>query len=103
MSETQSPRSVSGEPSRPHQSTFRTDAIRVFTLSRTTERSLHRMARKPNYDFEKRRKEQDRKARKDAKRADRQQRREERQAEDAETTSPPAADEGQPGPGPGAI
>jgi len=41
------------------------------------------MARKPNYDFDKRRKEQDRKAKKDAKRADRQQRRDERNAEDA--------------------
>ena len=40
------------------------------------------MARKPNYDQEKRRKELDRKARKDAKRADRQQRREQ-QGEDA--------------------
>ena len=36
------------------------------------------MARKPNYDFEKRRKEQDRKAKKDAKLADRQRRRDER-------------------------
>ena len=35
------------------------------------------MARKPNYDFEKRKKEQDRKAKKDAKRADRQARRDE--------------------------
>ena len=35
------------------------------------------MARKPNYDFEKRRKEQERKAKKDAKRADRQTRRDE--------------------------
>ena len=34
------------------------------------------MARKPNYDQEKRRKEMDRKAKKDAKRAERQQRRE---------------------------
>lgn len=33
------------------------------------------MARKPNYDFEKRRKEMDRKAKKDAKREDRAQRR----------------------------
>jgi hypothetical protein len=33
------------------------------------------MARKPNYDQEKRRKEMDRKAKKDAKRAERQQRR----------------------------
>jgi hypothetical protein len=32
------------------------------------------LARKPNYDFEKRRKEQDRKAKKDAKRAERQRR-----------------------------
>jgi len=40
------------------------------------------MARKPNYDQEKRRKELDRKARKDAKRADRQQRREQ-QGDDA--------------------
>ena len=34
------------------------------------------MPRKPNYGFDKRRKEQDRKARKDAKKLDRQQRRE---------------------------
>lgn len=41
------------------------------------------MARKPNYDFEKRRKELDRKAKKDAKREERQQRRsEEPQASD---------------------
>jgi hypothetical protein len=39
------------------------------------------MPRKPNYDQDKRRKEQDRKARKDAKRLDREQRRNERQAE----------------------
>lgn len=38
------------------------------------------MARKPNYDFEKRKKEQDRKAKKDAKRADRQQRRDDARA-----------------------
>ena len=41
------------------------------------------MARKPNYDFEKRRKEQDKKARKDIKRAERQQRRDERRGENA--------------------
>jgi hypothetical protein len=45
------------------------------------------MARKPNYDFDKRRKELDRKARKEAKRADRQQRRE-GQAEDAPPSEP---------------
>jgi hypothetical protein len=33
------------------------------------------MARQPNYDFEKRRKEQERKAKKDAKRAEREARR----------------------------
>ena len=36
------------------------------------------MARKPNYDYEKRRKQQERQAKKDAKRADRQQRRDDR-------------------------
>lgn len=51
------------------------------------------MARKPNYGFEKRRKEQDRKARTDAKRADRQQRRHERQPEETPTPAPPAPDE----------
>lgn len=35
-----------------------------------------RVPRKPNYGFDKRRKEQDRKAKKDAKRLERQQRRE---------------------------
>ena len=34
------------------------------------------MARKPNYDFEKRRKEMDRQAKKDAKREERQRRKE---------------------------
>jgi hypothetical protein len=54
------------------------------------------MARKPNYDFEKRRKEQDRMARTDAKRADRQQRRLERQAEEeAPAPASPAPDEEQ--------
>ena len=53
------------------------------------------MVRKPNYDQEKRRKEQDRKARKDAKRSERQQRRDE-QASDAEAPATPAGEE-QPG------
>ena len=52
------------------------------------------MARKPNYDQEKRRKELDRKARKDAKRADRQQRR------DQQGENPPAPDEVNQGPSP---
>jgi len=42
------------------------------------------LARKPNYDFEKRRKEQDRKAKKDAKREDRLRRRSEGLPEDGE-------------------
>ena len=42
------------------------------------------MARKPNYGFDKRRKEQDRKAKKDAKLADKQRRREEEAAANAE-------------------
>jgi hypothetical protein len=51
------------------------------------------LPRKPNYDFEKRRKELDRKARKDAKREDRQRRRDEESAKD-EGGSPTAAGEG---------
>jgi hypothetical protein len=47
------------------------------------------MARKPNYDFEKRRKEQDRKAKKDAKRADRQARRDDRQPDGTDASAPP--------------
>ena len=51
------------------------------------------MARKPNYDFEKRRKEQDRKAKKDAKLADRQRRRDERGTdEEGGVPSEPQAD-----------
>ena len=41
------------------------------------------MARKPNYDFEKRRKEMDRKAKKDAKRDEKQRRKEQGIADDA--------------------
>jgi hypothetical protein len=40
------------------------------------------LARKPNYGFDKRKKEQDRKAKKDAKREERRQRREEEPAAD---------------------
>jgi len=61
------------------------------------------MARKPNYDFEKRRKEQDRKARTDAKRADRQQRRADREAEAEPTPAPPPPDEEQSGSVPPAV
>ncbi len=41
------------------------------------------MPRKPNYDFDRRRKEQERKTKKENKRAERQQRRDERRVEDA--------------------
>jgi hypothetical protein len=46
------------------------------------------LARKPNYGFEKRKKEMDRKAKKDAKREDRQRRRDEAQPEDASVPPP---------------
>jgi hypothetical protein len=53
------------------------------------------MARKPNYDQDKRRKELERKARKDAKRLDREQRRAERQEEPAPDPDAAPAGEGQ--------
>jgi hypothetical protein len=49
------------------------------------------LARKPNYSFEKRKKEMDRKAKKDAKREDRRRRREEGQTEDVDAPGLPAA------------
>ncbi len=57
------------------------------------------MARKPNYSFEKRKKEMDRKAKKDAKREDRRRRREEGQPEDGDLPGLPAAPEGHIQPG----
>ena len=53
------------------------------------------MARKPNYGFEKRKKEMDRKAKKDAKREDRNRRREEARQDDVGVPAP--TDEGTPG------
>lgn len=47
------------------------------------------MARRQNYDFDKRRKEQERKAKKDAKAAERQQRRERSGQEQADGTEAP--------------
>lgn len=52
------------------------------------ERSLPHLARKPNYDFEKRRKELDRKAKKDAKREDRLQRKQENAENGVEGVDP---------------
>jgi hypothetical protein len=46
------------------------------------------LARKPNYGFEKRKKEMDRKAKKDAKREDRQRRREEARQDDVAVPAP---------------
>jgi hypothetical protein len=51
------------------------------------------MARKPNYDFEKRKKEMDRKAKKDAKREDRLQRNREEAERDA--ANQPSTDDSQ--------
>ena len=53
------------------------------------------MARKQNYGFDKRRKEQDRKAKKDAKAAERQQRRDERTAPDVGDATPPSDSSGE--------
>jgi hypothetical protein len=57
------------------------------------------LARKPNYSFEKRKKEMDRKAKKDAKREDRRRRREEGQTEEVDAPGLPPAPEGHIHPG----
>ncbi len=49
------------------------------------------LARKPNYSFEKRKKEMDRKAKKDAKREDRRRRREEGLPEEVDAPGLPGA------------
>lgn len=56
------------------------------------------MAKKPNYDFEKRKKELDRKKKKEDKRQDRLLRRQEGAADDMEEPAPQA--DGDPNPGP---
>ena len=61
---------------------------RTFTSRARLERSLLILARKPNYDFEKRRKELDRKAKKDAKREERLQRKQENAANGVEGVDP---------------
>ena len=76
---------------------------RAFTRSITKERSLHQMARRPSYDFEKRRKEQERTARTQAKRAEREQRRLERRSEDAPEPDGQAPNEEQPAVVPPAV
>jgi hypothetical protein len=57
-------------------------------LSCTTGVETPHLARKPNYDFEKRRKELDRKAKKDAKREDRLQRKKENAENGVEGVDP---------------
>ena len=67
---------------------------RSTTLRGTTGAEPPPMARKPNYDFEKRKKEMDRKAKKDAKREDRLQR---QRSETDEPATPPADGAAEPG------
>ncbi|MEO8622739.1 MAG: hypothetical protein ABI625_16830 [bacterium] len=53
------------------------------------------MAKKPNYDFEKRKKELDRKKKKDDKRAERLLRRQEGATDEPEDLDAPAPDDGE--------
>jgi len=53
------------------------------------------VAKKPNYDFEKRKKELDRKKKKDDKRAERLLRRQEGSSDEPEDLDTPAPDEGE--------
>lgn len=50
------------------------------------------MAKKPNYDFEKRKKEQDRRRKKDQKREDRLQRKRDERSDTPETAEPAPTD-----------
>jgi len=50
---------------------YRRDSLTAWPHPRITYPERRRVAKKPNYDFEKRKKEQDRKAKKDAKREER--------------------------------
>ena len=68
------------------------------SLSRATGVESPPLPKKPNYDFEKRRKEAERKKKKDAKREDRLQRSREEAPEDR-GESPERTDDGIPGPG----
>jgi len=58
------------------------------------------LARKPNYDFEKRRKETERRAKKDAKREDRLRRKREGTSDEPEELTLPADDGEAPAPAP---
>jgi hypothetical protein len=61
--------------------------VRTVTNNQHEAEALS-LARKPNYDFEKRRKEMDRKAKKDAKRDEKLRRKEEGAAEEAIPLAP---------------
>ena len=60
------------------------------SFSRTTGAEPPTVARKPNYNFEKRNKELARQAKKEAKREERQRRRQEGTAEPADESLPPS-------------
>ena len=62
----------------------------VATPGSTPGAEAPTLARKPNYGFEKRKKELDRKAKKDAKREDRRRREEEARGEETGESPPPA-------------
>lgn len=63
------------------------------TLGSTAGAEAPTLARKPNYGFEKRKKEMDRKAKKDAKREDRRRREEEARGEETGASQTPAESE----------
>lgn len=67
-----------------------------MTRNRTTGEEAPPLARKPNYSFEKRRKEMDRKAKKDARREEKLRRKQEGEADDAAPPDPAEAEEGSP-------
>ena len=65
----------------------------AYNLQLNNGRRVSVLARKPNYGFEKRKKERDRKAKKDAKREDRLRRRREGTAAETDQPTPPAQQE----------
>lgn len=66
----------------------------LLTHSSRTGAEAPSLARKPNYGFEKRKKERDRKAKKDAKREDRLRRRREGTTAEPNQPTPPEQEEG---------
>src|SRR5256884_7649483 len=72
----------------PYTTLFRSDPGGAAQSTRATGSESPPVARPPNYEFEKRRKEQERKANKDAKREERRLRREQQAAEPDQSTEP---------------